>query len=341
MINIEELKVLAVDDNPEVLDKLWKELKALGLKSDNWFPCSNLIDAKEKFNGNSIHYCIIDLELPRGAINQISDVKNGVEFVEYVCKQRKINSLKCSYTILSGQIPNPNWLKLISVNNDAVIQKDGDFVNKVILQIDLFRNSGKTPNNSYSFPDILKNKIQNINDKSLKNNLKILSERLEDTVNISIFRDINDTIVKKLRNHFTVKYKNNIEVIKKNIKTIHSENPKFNWDENKYITNQQLIDFGLLAGRYHHFLCDYETSEYCIISPKTWYYTNTFNIIGNQEYHGRDAKRYRSNEHIFHSYFTRDGMIYKYLNEKNIYDNTLAILLILPLLDLYIKDNQG
>ena len=39
--NIEELKVLAVDDNPEVLDKLWEELKAIGLKNDNWLGYSS------------------------------------------------------------------------------------------------------------------------------------------------------------------------------------------------------------------------------------------------------------------------------------------------------------
>lgn len=341
MINIEELKVLAVDDNAEVIDKLWEKLKASGLKIDNWFPCSNLIDAKEKFKGNSIHYCIIDLELPRGAINQISEVKNGVEFAEYVCNQRKINSLNCSYTILSGQIPNPNWLKLISVNNDAVIQKDGDFVNKVIREIEIFRNSGKTPNNSYSFPDILKNRIQNINDKSLKENLKIISEKLEVTSTYNIFTDINDKIVKELKNYFVVKYRNNIEIIKRNIKSIHSEDYHYRWDENFYIKNKQLIDFSLLAGRYKYFLCDYETSENCIISPKVWFYTEEFNKIRNQEEHGQDAKEIRANEHIFHSYFTEDGRTYANLNEKNIYDNTLAILLILPLLDLYIKDNQG
>ena len=334
MINIEDIKVLAVDDNSAILDLLWNKLKEAGLKADNWIPCSNLIDAKYEFDNNCIQYCIVDLELPRGSHSQISEVKNGVEFIEYICNQRKIDNLNCSYTILSGLIPNTNWLKLISVNNDSVIQKDEEFVDKVILQIKKNLRSGYTHKSHYSFSDILKTRIEKVSNDSIKDNLRLICKKIEGEYPGNIFTEINEKIIKDLKNHFVVKYKDNIELIKKNIKLIHPDE----WDLPSYMRNKELFKFNLLAGKYHNKLCDYETSRYCIISPKIMFYLNEFNTIRNQEEHGKDVKKNEAHKHIFNSYFAEDGMIYKNLNEKNIYDNTLAILLILPFLDFYIQD---
>jgi len=340
MINIEDIKVLAVDDNSAILDLIWNKLKEAGLKADNWIPCSNLIDAKNEFDNNCIQYCIVDLELPRGSHSQISEVKNGVEFIEYICNQRKIDNLNCSYTILSGLIPNTNWLKLISVNNDSVIQKDGEFVDKVILQIKKNLSSGYTHKSHYSFSDILKTRVEKISNDTIKNNLRLICKKIEGEYPGNIFSEINKKIIKDLKNHFIVKYRNQIDLIKKNIISIHNDDYDFKWDVKKYNSNKELIDFSLLAGKYRSFLCDYETSKYCKITPKVLYYTEQFNKIRNQEEHGKDARTKTPHQHIFNSYFAEDGRTFPNMNDKYIYDNTLAILLILPLLDLYIKDNQ-
>jgi len=108
--------------------------------------------------------------------------------------------------------------------------------------------------------------------------------------------------------------------------------------------------FGLLAGRTTitnedgneiHLIVKPEKKKLCIIDPKTFYYCEIFNNLKNTEFHGPEASNKQPWKNVWNSYFRNISDRYDDLNNKNNEDLTLAILLILPLLDLYIKDNQG